>query len=283
MLSPYQATYLTEKLKEQYPYITPDQVDVVLTGFIQYVHLVNLSDDNQVPMYSESVDFVWHSFILHTREYDLFCQNQFGQFLHHVPSSSRGDWREDIGLREFFVYSSSVFGYDPFNGRDGYVELLNADLVLGIPNAINPSLLSVWIEEDRATVLARKGFPFFTVKAKNTYEQLLIKFEHFNDTPRIVNTPYTTQTTRTEYVETATPIDTLLMAAVIANSCSSFTEVIVEPAPVVVESPETQPSCSSCLSASSCGSSSSSCSSSSCSSSSCSSNSCSSNSCGGGF
>jgi hypothetical protein len=44
------------------------------------------------------VDEVWHAFILFTREYADFCQDIFGEFIHHVPRTSRtpsGTPRED--------------------------------------------------------------------------------------------------------------------------------------------------------------------------------------------
>jgi len=33
----------------------------------------------------ETIDVVWHSFILHTKDYADFCQHFYGGFLHHDP------------------------------------------------------------------------------------------------------------------------------------------------------------------------------------------------------
>jgi hypothetical protein len=33
----------------------------------------------------ERVDWMWHAFVLFTRDYAEFCQLHFGRFLHHVP------------------------------------------------------------------------------------------------------------------------------------------------------------------------------------------------------
>src|SRR3990167_4156190 len=33
------------------------------------------------------MDEYWHTFVLHTRDYKKFCQDQFGFFIHHSPSS----------------------------------------------------------------------------------------------------------------------------------------------------------------------------------------------------
>ncbi len=33
------------------------------------------------------IDEMWHLFILHTRDYAQFCQQEFGYFVHHEPTS----------------------------------------------------------------------------------------------------------------------------------------------------------------------------------------------------
>ncbi|WP_410654142.1 glycine-rich domain-containing protein [Amycolatopsis sp. lyj-112] len=37
---------------------------------------------------SELVDIGWHTFILHTRDYAIFCDRIAGRFLHHVPTEA---------------------------------------------------------------------------------------------------------------------------------------------------------------------------------------------------
>lgn len=32
------------------------------------------------------IDEMWHTFILHTKEYDLFCRRFFGRMIHHTPT-----------------------------------------------------------------------------------------------------------------------------------------------------------------------------------------------------
>ena len=34
---------------------------------------------------SPAIDGIWHDFILHTRDYEAFCLQNFGRFIHHVP------------------------------------------------------------------------------------------------------------------------------------------------------------------------------------------------------
>lgn len=39
---------------------------------------------------TETVDIAWHEFILDTRRYALFCQDNFGRFIHHQPLDGGG-------------------------------------------------------------------------------------------------------------------------------------------------------------------------------------------------
>lgn len=36
---------------------------------------------------SARIDLGWHNFILHTRDYAIFCDRHFGAFIHHEPGS----------------------------------------------------------------------------------------------------------------------------------------------------------------------------------------------------
>jgi hypothetical protein len=36
---------------------------------------------------SKEIDDMWHVFILHTKDYETFCKEQLGKFVHHTPCS----------------------------------------------------------------------------------------------------------------------------------------------------------------------------------------------------
>ena len=40
---------------------------------------------------TELVDEAWHQFIFHTREYQQFCQERYGRFVHHIPHGMKPD------------------------------------------------------------------------------------------------------------------------------------------------------------------------------------------------
>ncbi len=41
--------------------------------------------DEGIDMLSSEVDNLWHTFLLFTREYQKFCNEMFGKFIHHDP------------------------------------------------------------------------------------------------------------------------------------------------------------------------------------------------------
>jgi hypothetical protein len=49
------------------------------------------AERERVAMPSRAVDEAWHELILDTRRYQTFCNNAFGQFLHHKPSEPMRD------------------------------------------------------------------------------------------------------------------------------------------------------------------------------------------------
>lgn len=42
-------------------------------------------DDESLDMMSIEVDNLWHTFLLFTKEYQQFCNDMFGKFIHHNP------------------------------------------------------------------------------------------------------------------------------------------------------------------------------------------------------
>ncbi len=51
------------------------------------------------------IDEMWHNFILFTKDYDAFCHQYFGRYIHHQPSTraEKEKWFEDVekSLKEY--------------------------------------------------------------------------------------------------------------------------------------------------------------------------------------
>ena len=76
--------------------------------FKRYMTLVGLGYRG-LGMVSPEVDEVWHAFILFTRDYAALCQAAFGEFIHHIPRTSR-DQSPPVGAERFLQAYREVFG-----------------------------------------------------------------------------------------------------------------------------------------------------------------------------
>ena len=55
--------------------------------FAEMVRFLDLCAASATPLApSKKVDKAWHEFLLFTREYEAFCQERYGRFLHHDPA-----------------------------------------------------------------------------------------------------------------------------------------------------------------------------------------------------
>jgi hypothetical protein len=57
-----------------------------LTETLKFLALANENSASECSP-SQRVDLVWHEFILFTRLYANFCQQNFGKYIHHEPSA----------------------------------------------------------------------------------------------------------------------------------------------------------------------------------------------------
>jgi hypothetical protein len=80
---------LREKL-EAHPDLdlTGTQISLVLDGLRTWFVACLHADGKTLGMPSRAVDIAWHEFILMTREYQSFCDEAFGYYLHHSPEET---------------------------------------------------------------------------------------------------------------------------------------------------------------------------------------------------
>lgn len=93
---------LFEPLRTQHPHLSLKDCQLVAQGLRQFFLAYLKSGQRYVSMPSQVVDDLWHEFILHTRDYQAFCDKAFGQFLHHTPAAVLGqnaEQKSDNGLR----------------------------------------------------------------------------------------------------------------------------------------------------------------------------------------
>lgn len=62
-----------------------DNVEELEAKFRRFMQLIIENPGSEFTP-SEAVDEYWHTFILDTREYQRFCDEVVGHFVHHVPT-----------------------------------------------------------------------------------------------------------------------------------------------------------------------------------------------------
>jgi len=91
---------LFRKLQEKRPDIDPKHHPLVARALRQFFLCHLKSGRRFVSMPSQVVDDLWHEFILYTRNYQQFCNQAFGGYMHHVPAVELGRGQgDDIGLK----------------------------------------------------------------------------------------------------------------------------------------------------------------------------------------
>ena len=136
---PYQRL-LDKRLAAKRPELTPAQREMVFDGLKEYFHLCNLAGQNMVAMPSQVVDDAWHEFILFTRQYQRYCRDALGRFLHHTPAEAMASPTvAQEGIKRAWRLACARDGIDP--KTPSRLPLLFAiDGLLGIANGFTYQL-----------------------------------------------------------------------------------------------------------------------------------------------
>ena len=81
---------LYDKLRQLHPQLAVKDCALVAQALRQFFMTYSRSGHKHVSMPSQVADDLWHEFILHTRAYEIFCQQAFGRFFHHTPAAALG-------------------------------------------------------------------------------------------------------------------------------------------------------------------------------------------------
>jgi len=60
--------------------------DSLILEMVKFLNLIHLTGQKISPSYV--VDLAWHEFILFTRYYQQYCNENFNRFIHHTPSAN---------------------------------------------------------------------------------------------------------------------------------------------------------------------------------------------------
>ena len=108
---------LFDKVRARRPQLDNKQLQLVAHALRQFFLAYLLSGKRYVSMPSQVADDLWHEFILYTRNYDSFCRQAFGGFLHHTPavvlSHQRHEKQHNVGLRRAWWYTCKEENINP--------------------------------------------------------------------------------------------------------------------------------------------------------------------------
>lgn len=123
------------KFRQRFKNLTVYQVEYAAKAFLSFLSVCKAFPNMNIPMPSDSVDEIWHEFILHTRDYSEFCNKHLGRFLHHTPNQDFE--RKNISEKEvaeilhLWTLTCLQEDMDPFS-EDSKPSLFYSDVELGI-------------------------------------------------------------------------------------------------------------------------------------------------------
>jgi hypothetical protein len=95
---------IVEKFYLHHPELSEADIQKVIDGLKMYF-MCCLQKNTYSYMPSKVIDMLWHEFILNTIEYAKFCNNAFGEFLHHIPSNYKtSENKKQGGLKTIWQY-----------------------------------------------------------------------------------------------------------------------------------------------------------------------------------
>ncbi|MCB1886225.1 MAG: hypothetical protein KDH20_01345 [Rhodocyclaceae bacterium] len=108
------AGLLDQRLARRHPELDARQRRSVFEGLRAWFAVCLLAGRRKVSMPSQAVDDAWHEFILFTRNYQAFCHQALGRFLHHVPAEAMASpTQASDGLKRTWKLACRQGGIDP--------------------------------------------------------------------------------------------------------------------------------------------------------------------------
>ncbi len=121
--------------------ISKEQAELYFKAFLEFVYcqylLKKKEKSSQLPMTSKMVDTAWHTFILFSREYTLFCFTTLGYYLNHQPNIEKE--KKETRQKNSILLSKSI---DLF-----YFEFKRLPLFITISDELNKNFNFKFWEE----------------------------------------------------------------------------------------------------------------------------------------
>ena len=90
----------------------------VFQAYLKFIYISDFLNKNEIPAYMLTeileIDMMWHTHLLFTVEYQRFCHQFFGRFIHHTPFSEDSlppeKEAKKEGIRQFVTAIYQEFG-----------------------------------------------------------------------------------------------------------------------------------------------------------------------------
>jgi hypothetical protein len=120
------------KMRERFPALGDEQISDVFEALRNWFLLLLAHRGRHLGMPSKAVDVAWHEFILMTRQYEAFCKEAFGSFLHHAPNEGSPEDSRYALSRTLGASTLAGVGAGAFVGTVAASQLFSIDQQLGI-------------------------------------------------------------------------------------------------------------------------------------------------------
>jgi len=105
---------LLKRVQQEHNYLSDEDILKVARAMKDYFIICHMAKGKMVAMPSEIVDVLWHEFILFTREYEHFCKQGLGRFLHHVPTEAmKSKTQAQEGIKRAWRLACAKEGINP--------------------------------------------------------------------------------------------------------------------------------------------------------------------------
>lgn len=112
--------------------LNDEDLNKIELEFRRFLKLV-LSEQGPLAVIDHRVDKLWHSFILFTPQYQRFCEDVMGFFVHHQPRTSKTPVSDEAIQNFVDAYRRRYGSLDPF-----WLEQLPPELRAGIVSGTVP-------------------------------------------------------------------------------------------------------------------------------------------------
>lgn len=125
------------KMLDKYPKMKENDYRTALEGLFCWFEICKGHPKKLKPMPSVSIDDMWHFFILHTKQYSIFCEEFFGYFLHHSPDDvavSKNETNEEIKILSLWILACEMEYLNPID-TNSKPSLFYSDVLFGIKSS----------------------------------------------------------------------------------------------------------------------------------------------------